>query len=126
MPAIVSVLLFAFVLYCLLDVALSSPDAVRNLPKLMWVVLVILLPPIGGIVWLLAGRPVGRTAPGGGGATDPSSRRAPTPGGPGTPRGSGPPRRPPGPRGPDDDPDFLRDLDERLRRRGDEGGREGR
>ena len=47
--------------YCVLNVITTPEDQVRNLPKLLWLVLVILLPLIGGIAWLVAGRPVGGT-----------------------------------------------------------------
>jgi hypothetical protein len=43
--------------YCVLNVITTPEDQVRNLPKLLWLVLVILLPLIGGIAWLVAGRP---------------------------------------------------------------------
>ncbi|HEX4812494.1 MAG TPA: PLD nuclease N-terminal domain-containing protein [Nonomuraea sp.] len=44
-------------LYCLFD-ALTTPDAAcRNLPKILWVVVVLLFPLIGSIAWLVAGRP---------------------------------------------------------------------
>lgn len=84
--------------YCLVDCIQSDSDRVRNLPKVVWVILIVLLPVIGGIAWLVAGRPE-RT---------PTSR-APWP----ATRTSGFPEyeRPGGPpRGPDDDPDFLRRL----------------
>jgi hypothetical protein len=44
-------------LFCVLDVITSDESAVRNLPKLMWVVIVIFLFDIGAIAWLIAGRP---------------------------------------------------------------------
>lgn len=114
---VMSLLLFAFTFYCLLDVVLTDEQEIRNLPKLVWILLVVLLWGIGGMVWLLAGRPQRQgAAPGGGGATTPF--RAPRPGPrPGNhPVGRDrPAARPPAPRGPDDDPDFLRRLDERLR-----------
>jgi hypothetical protein len=38
----------------------TTPEAeVRNLPKLLWLVLVVVLPLVGGIAWLIAGRPQG-------------------------------------------------------------------
>jgi hypothetical protein len=43
--------------YCVLNVVTTPEDQVRNLPKLLWLALVILLPLIGGIAWLVAGRP---------------------------------------------------------------------
>ncbi|TYB51012.1 PLDc_N domain-containing protein [Nonomuraea sp. PA05] len=50
-------------LYCLFDV-LTTPDvACRNLPKIAWVLIVLLFPLIGSIAWLVAGRPERATAP---------------------------------------------------------------
>lgn len=95
---------FVFLVYCLLDVALSEPSLVRNLPKLVWVLLVVLLPLAGGIAWLVAGRPEHATAAPGS-TRSRARRRHPS---------NGPPRKAP-PKGPDDDPDFLRRLDQRLR-----------
>ncbi len=115
MPRLLAtVALFAFVLYCLLDVLLSDRRQVRHLPKSIWLAVVLLAPLVGGGVWLYAGRP-SRTAPtpGGAGPRPPTTTAGP-PGRP--PTVDGPTRRP---RGPDDDPDFLRDIDERLRRRND-------
>lgn len=44
-------------LYCLFDV-ITTPDTLcRNLPKILWVVIVFLAPLVGSIVWLVAGRP---------------------------------------------------------------------
>lgn len=108
---LLSVAYFVFFLYVLLDVVLSEQADVRNLPKLLWVLVVLVVPLAGGIAWLVAGRPErGTIAPGGAG---PPGRRpdrnAPTRG-----------RRARPPLGPDDDPDFLRRIDEQLRDHGDE------
>lgn len=44
-------------IYCVLNIV-TTPDAeIRNLPKLVWLVLVVVLPLAGGIAWLVAGRP---------------------------------------------------------------------
>jgi hypothetical protein len=45
--------------YCVLNIITTPEGAVRNLPKPVWLVLVIILPLVGGIAWLVAGRPVG-------------------------------------------------------------------
>ncbi len=95
---VLDLLVLALIVYCLID-CIQTPDAeVRGLPKWAWIVLVVLLPLVGSIAWLVAGRP---------------------------PRGEGAPRRVPWPagrsgyptaaRGPDDDPDFLHDLSSGLR-----------
>ncbi len=44
--------------YCLVDCVQSDEVSIRNLPKMWWVVLIILLPIFGGIGWLIAGRPL--------------------------------------------------------------------
>ena len=85
-----TVVILGFALYCVIDLVRSRDDEVRGLPRLVWLILMILLPVVGGVAWLVAGRP-----------------RSPRPAGAaGPPRASGPPRV----LGPDDDPDFLRGL----------------
>ena len=78
--------LLAFTVYCVTDVVRTDGDKVRRLPKAGWVLLALVFTPLGGIAWLLAGRPKGLSGRDGGG---------------GGPRG---------PKGPDDDPDFLRGI----------------
>jgi uncharacterized membrane protein AbrB (regulator of aidB expression) len=85
-----AVALLAFTVYCVVDAVQSDDHQVRGLPKILWIVLVLLFPLVGGIAWLIAGRPTslldvlfGDRNQGGG---------------------------PRGPLGPDDDPDFLRGL----------------
>ncbi len=82
----------ALAIYCLVECVQTDRRTVRYLPKAMWLVLM-LVPVIGPVAWLVAGRP--------------------RPAGPtkGQPRPVA--RRPPGPRAPDDDPEFLAHLDER-------------
>ena len=43
-------------LFCIIDVITTPSGAVRNLPKLAWLVIVVLLADIGSIAWLVAGR----------------------------------------------------------------------
>ena len=51
------VLELCLVVYCVLNV-LTTPDGeVRNLPKVGWLLLVLFFPIVGGIAWLVAGRP---------------------------------------------------------------------
>ena len=50
-------LMFGLWIFCIIDVITTPDGAVRNLPKLLWLVLVVLLPDIGSIAWLVAGRP---------------------------------------------------------------------
>ena len=49
----------ALLVYCVLNVITTPEAQVRNLPKLLWLLLVIVIPIVGGIAWLVAGRPVG-------------------------------------------------------------------
>jgi|SRR5579859_88720 len=51
------VLLFALWVFCVIDVIVVDECRVRNLPKTAWVLIVLLLPDIGSIAWLVAGRP---------------------------------------------------------------------
>ncbi len=50
------VVAFAVWIFCIIDVITTPADQVRNLPKLVWVLLVVLLADIGSIAWLVAGR----------------------------------------------------------------------
>ncbi len=52
-----AVLVLALCVYCLIDVIGSSEGEIRHLPKLWWIVLVLLFPLVGSIAWLAAGRP---------------------------------------------------------------------
>ena len=49
--------LLALWIYCIFDVITTDDSLIRNLPKLVWVAIVLLLPDIGSIAWLVAGRP---------------------------------------------------------------------
>lgn len=53
----VGLALLALWLYCIIDVITTEDSAVRNLPKLLWLLIVIFLPSVGSIIWLIAGRP---------------------------------------------------------------------
>jgi len=88
----------ALLIYCVLDVVTTPRERVRNLPKPLWV-LVVLLPVVGPLAWFFTGRPSRGT-----------DRQGLRPG----------PRVEPG--APDDDEDFLREL----RRRADEQRRRAR
>lgn len=44
-------------IFCVIDAITNDASAVRNLPKPVWIMLVLLLPDIGSIAWLVAGRP---------------------------------------------------------------------
>ena len=84
-------------LHCLVDAIQSDESSVRNLPKLLWLLLILVFPIVGPAAWLIAGRPQ-RSLFGGRSQQQrwDDHRR-------------GRDRKPP-PRGPDDDPDFLKGL----------------
>ncbi len=54
-----AVLAFALGVYCLIDVIGRGSGEIRNLPKVGWIVLILLFPLVGSIAWLVAGRPRG-------------------------------------------------------------------
>ena len=88
----------ALLVYCLIDCI--QTDVPRNLSKTTWVFVIILLPIVGGVAWLVAGRPEHRPR-----------RDVPWP----TTRTAGFPEYERPRRGaPDDDPEFLAGLDRRA------------
>jgi hypothetical protein len=50
-------LLLMLDIFCVIDIISSRDDEVRNLPKIAWLLLVLIFPPIGAVAWLVAGRP---------------------------------------------------------------------
>jgi len=44
-------------LYCIYDVITTDEAIVRHLPKLVWLLIVVLIPDIGSLLWLGLGRP---------------------------------------------------------------------
>jgi hypothetical protein len=95
---IAGLLSLALMIYAVFDVIATQEGLQRNLPKVVWLLIVIFVPLIGPIAWLLLGRPErAGFRPG-----DTNYRK--------------PQRRP---LGPDDSPDFLATIDpetDRLRR----------
>ena len=91
---ILAVLSIALTVFALADCVQTQDDKVRGVPKWAWIVLIVVIPWVGPLTWLFAGRERswGRGSAGGSG-----------------------PRRD-GPLAPDEDPDFLRKLDEDIRR----------
>jgi hypothetical protein len=106
LPAVIEI---GLLLYCLIDCIQAPDGTVRNLPKWGWIVLIVLVPWIGPVAYLIAGRPRRE------GATSGAPWSPP-----GRPDGRASRPGPRAPRGPDDDPDFLRDLN-RQRREAQEG-----
>ncbi|MGR2752133.1 PLD nuclease N-terminal domain-containing protein [Agromyces arachidis] len=92
--AIVAVVVFT--IYAMVDCALFDRSRIRGLPRGWWIVVILLVPIIGGLLWFLVGRgrPLRFGRSGGGRRTN----------------------------APDDDPEFLRRLrddaehEERIRR----------
>ena len=68
----------AFAIYATVDCALTERSGVRALPRWLWILLILLVPLVGGVLWFLLGR--------GGVPAQPARRTI----------------------GPDDDPEFLR------------------
>lgn len=54
---LVGVAAFALWVFCLVDAIGSPADRIRNLPKAVWIIIVLLFPFVGSIAWLAAGRP---------------------------------------------------------------------
>ena len=95
------VLELALLIYCLVDCIQTHESRVRNLPKFGWIALIIIVPIVGGVSWLVAGRP--RDGVPGRGGFGPRMAQ---------PGGSGVGRRQTGrPLAPEDDPNFMRHLD---------------
>ncbi len=54
------VVAFGLWVFSIIDVVTTRRDAVRNLPKLVWLVVVVLFAAIGAVAWLVFGHPWGR------------------------------------------------------------------
>ncbi|WP_336632884.1 MULTISPECIES: PLDc N-terminal domain-containing protein [unclassified Microbacterium] len=61
LPALL--LLIAFWVYSIVDCALLSPTRHRGVSKPVWLLIVVLLPVLGGILWFVVGRGRIRVAP---------------------------------------------------------------
>lgn len=51
-----TILTIAVMVFALVDIIVRPDDEVKHLPKLVWVILVVILPIVGSIVWFVAGR----------------------------------------------------------------------
>ncbi len=98
---VLALLEIVLLVYCVLNIITTPEGEVRNLPKLLWLLLVVVLPLVGGIAWLIAGRPQG------------PARSLPYRGNQGVPPGYDRPGRATALR-PEDDEAFLRGLRERA------------
>jgi Phospholipase_D-nuclease N-terminal len=56
--AIIVIGLFVLWIYCIYDVITTDEAIIRHLPKIVWLILVILLSDIGSFLWLALGRPL--------------------------------------------------------------------
>ncbi len=86
---IIAVLSIALTVFALADCVQTEDEKVKGLPKWAWIVLIVLIPWVGPITWLFVGKERS-------GGTGRQQRK--------------------GPMAPDEDPDFLRRLDEDIRR----------
>jgi phospholipase D-like protein len=82
--------------YCLIDCIQTDTYRVRNLPKTTWVFIIIIIPLVGGIAWLVAGRP-----------ESPRGRQVPWPS---TQTAGFPEYEKPRAGSPDDDQEFLSSM----------------
>lgn len=97
---LVGIALIALWAYCIFDVISTDEALMRNMPKVLWLIVVIILPTVGSVAWLLLGRPEGAgLRPGDTSTYTPPKLR---------PRSR--------PLAPDDDPAFLAGLDEETKR----------
>ena len=95
---VLALAILALYIYAMLDLVRAPSAEVRLLPKWLWAIVVLVIFLIGPLMWLVLGRPRAEYPPGGG------------EGGAGGSGGRGPGPR--GPVAPDDDPEFLRRIDE--------------
>ncbi|MFJ7158364.1 PLD nuclease N-terminal domain-containing protein [Streptomyces sp. NPDC101118] len=86
-------LILALTIYTFIDCLNTPEDEVRHLPKVVWVIIILLFSIVGPVVWLVAGKK--RVASGGFGTGGGRQRWV----------------------APDDNPDFLKSLDEEKKRR---------
>ncbi len=53
---VLTVVDIAFMIFAFVDVLLTQDWRVRGVPKIVWLVIVLLLSPIGGILWFFVGK----------------------------------------------------------------------
>lgn len=128
-----------FEVFVLVFVASADKSTVRSLPKWVWFVLCVFFPVIGGIAYLILGRPIAGEQGYAGASDKPGNRSGERQPRPGSARvflmnffgidGADDdqpnlrpefkykpePRTRKGPIAPDDDPEFLRELDRKLK-----------
>ena len=60
LEGVLGVVLFAVWIWALIDCITTERDLARNLPKGVWLIIVIVLFNLGAILWLLLGRPANK------------------------------------------------------------------
>lgn len=55
MYVVISVLLLVLLIAALADIITSDPSRIRHLPKMFWIIIVILMPLVGSILWFAVG-----------------------------------------------------------------------
>lgn len=45
-----------FTVYAVIDCAVTARERVRGIPKVVWILVILLLPIVGGILWLVIGK----------------------------------------------------------------------
>ena len=56
MAVLFSILMLALLIGALIDIITRRDDQVKHLPKVFWIILVILVPLAGSLIWFLVGR----------------------------------------------------------------------
>lgn len=56
MPVIFSLLVIALMVFALIDIIRRDDAQVKHMPKMVWLILVILLPLVGSVLWFTLGR----------------------------------------------------------------------
>ena len=79
MGLVFSILVLVLMIGALIDIITRRDDQVKHLPKMVWIIIVILLPLIGSALWFALGREYGE-----GGVPLPRMRRAERPAAPTT------------------------------------------
>lgn len=104
------ILWFALTLYALVDCIRTPGDSMPGkLPKILWILLILLISPIGPIAWIIVSRVAAAEAKGG--VVEPniwSSEES-------VPLSFGRKPAPQAPTTPDDDPEFLEEVSRKLR-----------
>lgn len=55
--ALIAIVSLALCIYCVIEAIVTDSALVRNMPKALWILLILFFPLVGSIAWLVAGRP---------------------------------------------------------------------